>query len=269
MADDSRFDFVCQRSGRCCRIPDGVAFVDEGEIARLALDMALDARAFARSYVRSVVDPRTNQPRLALRDRADGACILLDGDNECRAYRERPQACRDFPFWRDVLGDADGFARATATCPGIVAWPAGAAREAALAELATLMQGAPEPVACVFAGDEAGPFVTGLELERVVEGAALGADPQPRAKQAFTPPCPLERDGQCSAPEHAPLACRNRAASADPKSPVEQSLDALTTARDTLEARLPWPRLQAPLSTLWKRRHASNAAPLAPTASHG
>ena len=257
----ARVDFVCQRSGRCCRVPDGVAFVDEGEVAALAGELGLGVDAFAERYVRSRVDPRTGAPRLALRDRPDGACILLDGDNACRAYRARPKACVDFPFWRDVLTEAGAFERATTTCPGLVVWPAGAARKQALAELAKVLAGAPKPQACPFAAEGDGPDVTGLELEQLAEAVGRGAlEPRP----ASAHPCLLAEQGRCSAPEAAPLACRSGCGPATDARDPGDTLEAFATARDALEAAAPWPRRRGPLRAAWNRRFDPRAQPLRP-----
>ena len=34
---------------------------------------------------------------LILKDRADGACAMLDDNNRCRVYPVRPEKCRTFP----------------------------------------------------------------------------------------------------------------------------------------------------------------------------
>lgn len=292
---DTRFDFACQRSGRCCQVADGVAFVEPEELVALARVLELTPAAFARDFVRSVVDPRTGEPRLALRDRADGACSLLHGANECIAYRARPRACVDFPFWSDVLETASGWERATATCPGIVAWPAGAAREAALRDLAQLFRGTPEPVACVFA-DGGEPQVSGLEFEALCAAAEAGAadgsggrvGASGAAWDAGRPGgagngetgfsggavgpaeavagcgCVLRVGARCGAPAAAPVACRQRAAAEGGGG--EHDFEALAGARDELEARAPWPQRFGPFSALWARRYAPDARPLQPRA---
>lgn len=236
----SSYHFRCRRSGRCCRVPDGFAFVDAGELAGLAEALGLELSEFTRRYLRSVVDPRTAEPRLALRDRPDGACSLLDGDNECTAYTARPKGCRDFPLWPSILGDERGLERAMRLCPGIEERPGGAALEAALAELAELYLAAPAPKRCAYParGGES-PLVTGLELEALL--AAAGSERPDHG-------CPLETpEGHCGAPSAAPLACREAATDLDsssPAPPAEENarLSDLAAQRDALEARHRWPR---------------------------
>ena len=122
------FAFACLRSGRCCRVQGGIRFLASGEAAALAADLDLDEAAFAARYVTARVHPDAGDLRDALRDRPDGACVLLEGHNTCRAYDARPASCRDFPAWGAILEDRAGFERARSLCPGLEALPEGAER---------------------------------------------------------------------------------------------------------------------------------------------
>jgi len=234
-------------------VADGVAFVAEEELSPLAAELGLELPEFTRRFLRSVVDPRDLVPRFALRDRPDGACCLLDGDNQCTAYAARPQGCRDFPRWPSILGDERGLARAMRLCPGIEERPSGAAREAALDGLQQLLERAPRPTACAFpaaAGRE--PSLTGLELELLVEGL--------EAPLAATG-CPLEEAGpnrtSCGDPARAPLACRRA-------TPLPPDAVALAEERDAFEATLPWARRYGALTDLLRARRDPAAIELHP-----
>jgi Fe-S-cluster containining protein len=234
-------------------VPDGFAFVDEAELPGLAAELDLELDTFKARHLRSVVDPRTAEPRLALRDRPDGACGLLDGDNQCTAYAARPKGCRDFPLWPSILSDQQGLERATRLCPGIEERPTGAAREAALAALARLLAQAPPPEICAFpAGAGSGPEVTGLELELLL---AAGGDASPSCPLASAP----APDGttRCSTPAAAPLACRAqafRSSSGCGPAAADPDLESLATECDALESSLPWPRRRGPLFELLHTR---------------
>lgn len=262
----------------------------EDELGPLAAELGLELPEFTRRFLRSVVDPRTLEPRFALRDRSDGACSLLDGDNQCTAYAARPQGCRDFPRWPSILEDESGLARALRLCPGIEERPSGAARQVALAGLQALLERAPRPSECAFpAAKGVGPHLSGLELELLATGlqdTGLGADPGDPVVTAAVwagPGCPLERppvaasksgsepfSTQCGAPEHAPLACRSapmlvsasgpscRAAEPDP------SLSALAAERDAFESALPWARRWGSLFDLSRSRRDPGAIELHP-----
>lgn len=85
----------------------------------MARALGMQTGAFVALHVREASDPRDGSRRLALRERADGRCTLLEGRNTCRAYESRPAHCRDFPYWPSVMAGGAGFEAARATCPGI------------------------------------------------------------------------------------------------------------------------------------------------------
>ena len=253
MGDASSFHFACQRSGRCCRVPTGIAFVEASELDDLAAELEFSPAEFAKRFVRSVVDPNTGAVRLALRDRPDGACILLAGDHECSAYRARPKGCADFPFWPSVLEDAQGWERAVAMCPGIEERPAGAALQAAFEALDALLNTAEPPSACVFAEESGGPHVSGLEFEWMQA-----------APSQSTSSCPLRVGATCGAPRHAPLACSARTAAHADATVWEARFQALAEARDTLETTFPWTRRIGSFVTFFQQRHNPASVPLRP-----
>lgn len=87
--------YECQRCTACCRWPGQVKLTDN-EIAALATCKELAEDALIQAYTRLSAD-RTG---LALKDKANGECIFLDGDN-CSVQPAKPQQCRDFPnLWR-------------------------------------------------------------------------------------------------------------------------------------------------------------------------
>jgi len=254
----SVFVFQCKRSGRCCSLPEGYAFVDAQEIAALAAHLELSVEDFERRYVREVAHPRTGERVGALRDRPDGACGLLDGQATCGAYEARPRQCREFPHWDSVLDDAAGFERARRTCPGIEELPGSARRAEAAGLWASALAGLPggEGATCPFGPSGPGPHVSGLELTCLTEAQS------PTGSNL----CPAHEDGRCTAPGRRPLACRVRA-EADAGT-AEASAAALEAARGGLEAliqRLDWPRSHGPIGDLARRSadlEASSEAPL-------
>ena len=125
-AGPGAFRHGCLRSGRCCRVTGGIRFLGPGEAAALAAALGLAPEAFAARYVTGRVHPDTGALGEALRDRPDGACVLLEGDRTCRAYAARPARCRTFPAWPELLADPAAFARVRDLCPGIEVLPAGA-----------------------------------------------------------------------------------------------------------------------------------------------
>jgi Fe-S-cluster containining protein len=48
----------------------------------------------------------SNRAQLSLREKPDGSCEFLEG-NECKVYESRPAQCRDFPARWSVPGECD------------------------------------------------------------------------------------------------------------------------------------------------------------------
>lgn len=62
----------------------------------MADHLGLTEREFVQRFTRL----RPDRKGLALKDKENGECLFLDGDN-CRVQSVKPQQCRDFPnLWR-------------------------------------------------------------------------------------------------------------------------------------------------------------------------
>lgn len=86
-------EFSCRRCGACCRI-EGFVRLDERDIENISRHLSMDAGKFIDQHTRLAPDRKS----LALKDRDDGSCAMLDGDNRCRIYPVRPEKCRTFPY---------------------------------------------------------------------------------------------------------------------------------------------------------------------------
>ena len=202
---DVSFGFRCRRSGRCCQVRGGVAWVDPSEQAAIASHMNLSNETFRTRHTRQLTDPRSGQLRSALRDREDGACELLDGGNQCSVYEARPKQCRDFPFWGSVADDSGAFERARDICPGIEAVPSQAFTARVVRELAELMAAHSTAPAETCPHDHGGELVqvSRLEFEAVAIANDTRGNSAPKARV-----CPSLRGSQCTQPGAKPIACR-------------------------------------------------------------
>jgi Fe-S-cluster containining protein len=81
----------CQRCTACCRWPGQVLLIDE-EISRLAAFKGMSERDFIQQFAKLRPDHRG----LALKEKPDGACVFLEGEN-CAVQPVKPQKCREFP----------------------------------------------------------------------------------------------------------------------------------------------------------------------------
>jgi len=110
-ADGLRFSCV-RGCRRCCGGFPGHVWVTEDEVRALAGFLRIPCETFRREYVRAV------GPRLSLRERADFDCVLL-GPDGCLGYPVRPQQCRDYPFWPEVVSSRKAWETEGGRCPGI------------------------------------------------------------------------------------------------------------------------------------------------------
>lgn len=116
MADSSRnfpFRFHCRRSGNCCARPEGVVRVTPADVRRIA-DYLHSSEAAIRARF---VDARGDR----LIDGPGGRCPFLEDGREtsCRIYAVRPQKCRDWPYWGELIDDPRALREAARLCPGI------------------------------------------------------------------------------------------------------------------------------------------------------
>lgn len=100
----------CQRCTACCRWP-GQVRVTDAEITRLARFMGKSEHDFIQQFMRLRHDRRG----LALREKPNGECVFLDG-NECAVQSVKPQQCRDFPN----LWNFPGFEKTCRAIPRMV-----------------------------------------------------------------------------------------------------------------------------------------------------
>lgn len=98
--------FTCAQCGNCCRGPEpGYVWVTEAEVAALAERVGLSVDAFGARYLRRV------GARLSLVERANHDCVFWEDGRGCTVYEQRPEQCRTFPFWTEIVASAEGWAR--------------------------------------------------------------------------------------------------------------------------------------------------------------
>lgn len=113
--DGYPFVFRCRRSGNCCAIPGGFVRLTASDVAAIAAHLGLGEAAFRSRYLQPDGE--------RLKDGLGNRCVFLqDGAQAgCSIYEVRPQRCRDWPFWPEVLQDDALRALVMRTCPGIEA----------------------------------------------------------------------------------------------------------------------------------------------------
>ena len=110
---ENGLSFQCIQCGRCCTGEPGYIWINENEIPSLALALGETRDSFIRTYARNI------RGRISLKEMANGDCILLDKNRQCRLYEQRPVQCRTFPFWPENLRTRKDWDRLANDCPGI------------------------------------------------------------------------------------------------------------------------------------------------------
>jgi uncharacterized protein len=107
--------FTCQ-SGcvRCCGGAPGDVFISDDELRAIADFLKMSVKEFDDSYVRHY-----SSGKMSLTERRNGDCILLDGAKGCSVYSVRPQQCRDYPFWPEIMKSPFAWLKEAQRCPGI------------------------------------------------------------------------------------------------------------------------------------------------------
>ncbi|RME02664.1 MAG: YkgJ family cysteine cluster protein [Planctomycetota bacterium] len=105
------FDFVCQKCGNCCR-GEGYVYLSLQEIQRICQFLQMDITAFQRKYLEK------HQRTMVLASHPNGDCIFLE-DNLCKIHPVKPDQCRKWPFWPELIFNSQLFMEAKSYCEGL------------------------------------------------------------------------------------------------------------------------------------------------------
>jgi Fe-S-cluster containining protein len=107
--------FECQGSGRCCvsRGQYGFVYLTPDDRRQMARVLKMRTAAFTRKFCKKT------DGVWHLKDGDGPECLFLKDGNRCSVYEGRPQQCRTWPFWPEVM-NAKSWKKEVATyCPGI------------------------------------------------------------------------------------------------------------------------------------------------------
>lgn len=113
--------FGCTQCGNCCSGPPGFVWFDSAEAQAMADFIRVPLADFLRRFA------HTYNGRWTLNERKQpgGAfdCVFLRRDDQgkalCSVYSVRPQQCRTWPFWPELLDSPAAWERANRKCPGM------------------------------------------------------------------------------------------------------------------------------------------------------
>ena len=88
-------EYKCDRCVKCYQWP-GEVLLSKSEISKMSKDLGCSESEFIQNFTAL----RQSRTGLALSEKSDGSCILLE-ENSCRVHRAKPNQCLNFPSkWR-------------------------------------------------------------------------------------------------------------------------------------------------------------------------
>ena len=120
--------FQCQGSGNCCmsRGQYGFVYMTRTDRSRMANSMNLRMSDFTKRYC-------TKTDGLYHLKDGDGPDCLFLKDRQCSVYEGRPEQCRTWPFWPEVMNAKSWVKEVAAFCPGVGKGPLRSSEEIAAA----------------------------------------------------------------------------------------------------------------------------------------
>ncbi len=109
---DAGLRFTCTRCGHCCTGEPGFVWINDEELATLALQLGEAVAEVRGRYTRD------SYRGLTLREKENGDCVFYDRAAGCTVYAVRPRQCRTWPFWESNVATPDTWDRTCQICPG-------------------------------------------------------------------------------------------------------------------------------------------------------
>jgi Fe-S-cluster containining protein len=108
--DDLRFE--CTRCGSCCKRP-GAVFLREQEVDRIASHLGATREALRAHHV------RPDEDHGWIIDVPDGEACPFLRDDLCIIHEAKPDQCRAYPFWWEILSSKRRWEQEAQRCEGI------------------------------------------------------------------------------------------------------------------------------------------------------
>lgn len=107
--------FECQGSGKCCTSHGefGFVFLTKEDRVRFAKHLNITVSAFQKKYCDQTSEIWHLKENKALPD-----CMFLK-DKRCSVYEARPNQCRTWPFWPEVMNAKAWKSEVQSFCPGV------------------------------------------------------------------------------------------------------------------------------------------------------
>jgi Fe-S-cluster containining protein len=99
LTGQTRIRFRCYKGiscfNACCKQAD--VTLAPYDVVRLKKRLGLSSEAFLKRYTVPFQMDQDGVPGLKMRTTDEGTCVMLDGDNGCGVYQDRPTVCRYYP----------------------------------------------------------------------------------------------------------------------------------------------------------------------------
>lgn len=99
LTNDTRFKFRCYQGiscfNACCKRAD--VTLAPYDILQLKQRFGLTSEEFLKQYTVPFRIDQDSVPGLKLRTDDEGTCLMMDGENGCKVYEDRPTVCRYYP----------------------------------------------------------------------------------------------------------------------------------------------------------------------------
>ena len=99
LSGNTRIKFRCYKGiscfNACCKRAD--VTLAPYDVLRLKKRFAMSSQEFLKKYTVPFQMDQDGVPGLKMRTDEDGSCVMLDGDNGCSVYEDRPTVCRYYP----------------------------------------------------------------------------------------------------------------------------------------------------------------------------
>jgi uncharacterized protein len=108
---DNGLNFECTGCGKCCEYSDAEVYLNESDIDRICAYLTITSESFIKTYCRTVKGKQVLKSNKS-------HCIFLN-EKRCKIYSARPDQCRTFPFWGEILKSKTRWDYVGETCEGI------------------------------------------------------------------------------------------------------------------------------------------------------
>lgn len=105
--------FECTQCGKCCRRP-GIVVMTEEDILRASDYLGMDLHDFCERYLQYDEE----DDLWFVHVKPGKGCVFLS-DERCKIHDVKPAQCRTYPFWPELLVDAQTWREEGMLCEGI------------------------------------------------------------------------------------------------------------------------------------------------------